>query len=469
MKYFLYPLLILCVSHSQLQSQCEFKLLASDGMGYEHFGQSVAIENDRMIVGAPSGGVDGIDPGWAYIYDWNGTVWKETKLLASDGEDFDRFGHDVDVLGDRVIVGAYWDHVNDTSSGSAYIFDLVDGVWEETQIAPSDGQDTDLFGRHVALAPDRAVVGAHWNTENGTESGAFYIYDWNGADWVETKITASDAAPGDNFGYGLSVDGDRIVVGAISDYFGTTKCGSVYIYDWDGTSWLESKIYPTDIQNARAFGISTAVQGDTIVVGAYLDEENGTNSGAVYIYIWDGSSWVETTKLTASDAAINNYYGGNVRIEDDRIIVGAVGYHTFRGKIYVYDWDGTSWVESSLLASDGTGYRRFSTGMDLSGERIVSGAYNEPDNGPQSGAVYEYGGPSSITVNTFSGSGIDWNDAVNWSLSAVPTICDHVVIPSDKNAVIIDGQTGFCYRLTVENNGELNLWKNAKLRVVSPH
>jgi len=470
MKYFFYSLILLCINYSQLQSQCEFKLLASDGTEYDHFGQSVAIENDRMIVGALTAGVGGKNTGWAYVYDWNGTVWEETKLLASDGEDFDRFGKDVDVLGDRVIVGAYWDYIDDTtSSGSAYIFDLVEGAWEETKIVPSDGEDTDLFGRHVALATDRAVIGAHLDDDNGTDSGSFYIYDWNGTSWVETKITASDGATGDDFGFGLSVDEDRIVVGSIGDYYNGYKSGSVYIYDWDGSNWVESKIYPSDPQHNLAFGISTAVQGDTIVVGAYLDTVNGTNSGSVYIYIWDGSTWVETTKLTASDGGINNYYGDPVRIEDNRIIVSAVGFNTFRGKVYVYDWDGSSWQESSLLASDGSAYKRFGTGLDISGERIVSGAYNEADNGTQSGALYEYGGPSGVSINTFIGNNTDWNDPANWSLALVPTTCNHVIIPDGKKAVIMDGQSGSCYRLTGENNGTLEIKKSATLNIMTPN
>ncbi len=468
MKYFFYSLLLLCMSHSQLQSQCEFKLLASDGTEYDHFGNSVAIDNDRMIVGAQSAGNNGKNTGWAYVYDWNGSEWEETKLVASDGENYDRFGKDVDVLGDRVVVGAYWDNINDTtSSGSVYLFDLVDGVWEETHLTPSDGEDTDLFGRHVALATDRVVVGSHKNDDDGPESGSFYIYDWNGTSWVETKITASDAWDGDNFGYGLSVDEDRIVVGSIGDYHNNFKSGSVYIYDWNGTSWVESKIYPSDPEHNLAFGISTAVQGDTIVVGAYLDTENGTNSGSVYIYIWDGSTWVETTKLTASDADINNYYGNPVRIEDNRILVTAVGYHTFRGKVYVYDWDGSTWQESSLLASDGTAYKRYGTGVDLSGPRIVSGAYNEADNGSQSGAVYEYGGPSSITINTFVGNNTDWNDPTNWSLNLTPTNCNHVIIPAGKSAVIMNGDSGSCYRLTAENSGTLEVETNATLNITS--
>lgn len=465
MKYILCSLLLLCLNNSELYSQCEYKLLASDGSERDNFGFSAAIENDRIIVGAKAGGeTNNNEPGWAYIYDWNGIEWEESKIISSDCDDHDRFGEDVDLVGDRVLVGARWFR----NGGAAYLYDLVGNSWVETKLTASDREIGDEFGRDLALGTDRVVVGAHGNDDNGTSSGSIYIYDWNGTSWDETKITASDAAEGDKFGFGVSIDQDRIVVGAIDDdNDGYDGGGSIYIYDWDGSDWIESKIYASDPEDNKAFGISTDVQGDTIVVGAYLeDSANGTNAGSVYIYIWDGFNW-EETKLTASDGGgTNHYFGGKVRIEDNRIVVGALGHAVFRGKIYIYDWDGSNWVETSLQASDGSAHKRFGASVDLSGERIVSGTYNDPTNGSAAGAVYIYD-PSHITTNTFIGSNSDWNDPTNWSLELVPTTCNHVIIPAGKNSIIMDGQTGSCFQLTTENNGTLEVMSNAILNIVT--
>ncbi|MHC4413642.1 MAG: hypothetical protein ACYS0G_00005, partial [Planctomycetota bacterium] len=129
-------------------------------------------------------------------------------------------------------------------------------------------------------------------------------YRWDGSSWVqEQKLLASDGAAGDHFGISVSVSGDVTVVGARLDDDNGTDAGSAYVYRWDGSSWAqEQKLLASDGAAADIFGHSVSVSGDVAVVGAYYDDDDGTDSGSAYVYRWDGSSWVQEQKLLASDA-----------------------------------------------------------------------------------------------------------------------------------------------------------------------
>ena len=113
-------------------------------------------------------------------------VYEDFKLLASDGASNDRFGSSVSISSDgtAAIVGALWDNDNGSFSGSAYIYKLVGGVWEETKLLASDGASDDDFGKSVSISSDgtTAIVGAHGDDDNGSYSGSAYIFDIDGPD-----------------------------------------------------------------------------------------------------------------------------------------------------------------------------------------------------------------------------------------------------------------------------------------------
>ncbi|MHC4272933.1 MAG: FG-GAP repeat protein, partial [Planctomycetota bacterium] len=160
------------------------------------------------------------------------------KILASDGADSDDFGMSVAVSGDVVVVGANRNDDNGADSGSAYVYRWNSSSWVETKLLPSDGAADDYFGHSVAVSGDVAVVGAHQNDDAGADSGSAYVFRWNGASWLETKLTASDGAAGDEFGFAVAVSGDVVVVGARGDDDNGDYSGSAYVYRWNGTSWV---------------------------------------------------------------------------------------------------------------------------------------------------------------------------------------------------------------------------------------
>jgi hypothetical protein len=249
------------------------KITASDGATGDYFGSSVAVGNGRIVVGATEDDDNGTSSGSAYIFDLDGT--QLAKITASDGAAGDYFGDSVAVGNGRIVVGARFDDDNGESSGSAYIFDL-DGT-QLSKITASDGVAFDIFGSSVAVGNGRIVVGAYGDDDKGTSSGSAYIFDLDGTQLA--KITASDGRKENYFGFSVAVGNGRIVVGA---YGNNNYQGSAYIFDLDGTQL--AKITTPDGATADYFGSSVAVGNGRIVVGAAQDGDNGFNSGSAYIY-----------------------------------------------------------------------------------------------------------------------------------------------------------------------------------------
>ena len=154
------------------------------------------------------------------------------------------------------------------------------GTTENVKITASDGAYDDRFGSSVAVGSGRIVVGAYRNDDIIPNSGSAYIFDLDGTN--EVKITASDAAGSDNFGISVAVGSGRIVVGAPYDNDNGFESGSAYIFDLDGNQL--TKITASDGASTDYFGYSVAVGSGRIVVGAYEDDDNGSNSGSAYIY-----------------------------------------------------------------------------------------------------------------------------------------------------------------------------------------
>ena len=215
----------------------------------------------------------------------------------------------------------------------------------------SDAQDGDNFGNSVAISGDYVVAGAPYEDDGGAQSGAAYIFERNlgGQDnWGQVKkLTASDAENSDLFGSSVSISGDYVVVGAYyEDDVGTDR-GAAYIYErnYGGPdNWGEVvKLSASDAQDDDIFGYSVAISGDYVVVGTWGEDGAGTNRGAAYIYernYGGPDNWGEVVKLSASDAQDSDYFGHSVTMSGDYVVVGAIledGAGTDRGAAYIYE------------------------------------------------------------------------------------------------------------------------------------
>ncbi|MDP6693784.1 MAG: FG-GAP repeat protein, partial [Phycisphaerales bacterium] len=116
----------------------------------------------------------------------------------------------------------------------------------------------------------------------------------------EAKLLPADGSSYDYFGYSVSISGNRALIGVYGDDDNGSNSGSAYVFNFDGSTWQEeAKLLPSDGASHEKFGISAAISGDTLVVGAYTDDDNGVSSGSAYIYRFDGSTWQEEAKLLA--------------------------------------------------------------------------------------------------------------------------------------------------------------------------
>ena len=379
----------------------EIKLLASDGAYQDSFGESVSISGDTAIVGAMFDGDNGEDSGSAYIFvrDINGNWSEQQKLLPSDGAAFDRFGAAVAISGDSVIIGAPISDFTDPvgSAGSAYVFVRdSNGTWSQQQkLTPSSGSDVGRFGSSVAIHNDSVIVGAPKDDFAGTDAGRAYVYarDSNG-NWSQQ----AQFAPGDIGEFAaVSVDihNDTAVV---SVYFDNNYRGSaeVYVRDTNGNWSRQQTLSASDAAITDFFGISVAVHNDTIAVGAYYDDDNGNNSGSAYVFVRDTNGiWSQQDKLLATDGSAVAFFGHMIAINGDRIVVGAKGdsfFATDAGSAYVFSRDiNNNWSQlQKLESSDLAGVDEYGGSVSIDADDIIIGAHWDDDNGTSSGSAYVY-------------------------------------------------------------------------------
>ncbi len=387
----------------------DMKLLASDAAAGDWFGFSVSVSGDTAVIGAYLDDDGGRDSGSAYVFRRSGTSWvQEAKLTASDAAAGDYFGWSVSVSGDTAVIGAYRDnHGVGLYSGAAYVFKRSGTSWvQEAKLTASDAAEGDWFGFSVSVSGDTAVIGALVDDDGGRDSGSAYVFKRSGTSWVqEAKLRASDAGANDQFGFSVSVDGDRVVIGA---YGYDDGGGWAYVFKRSGTNWVqEAKLTASDAGAHDRFGVSVSLSGDTAVIGAYKDDTAGWKAGAAYVFTRSGTTWTQEAKLTASDAGAN-YFGFSVSVSGDRAMMGAIGDNnagSWSGAAYVFKRSGTTWTqEAKLTASDAARGDSFGRSVSVSGDRAMIGAPYNDDGGSGSGSAYvvNIGTQTSDTLSQLS-------------------------------------------------------------------
>jgi hypothetical protein len=268
-------------------------------------------------------------------------------------------------------------------------------VNEEAKLLPADGSSYDYFGGSVAISGNRALIGVYGDDDNGSNSGSAYVFNFDGSTWQEeAKLLPSDGASHEKFGISAAISGDTLVVGAYTDDDNGVSSGSAYIYRFDGSTWQEeAKLLASDGASYDVFGYSVAIDGDLVLVGAYWDDDNGQDSGSAYIYRFDGSTWQEEAKLIASDGTSPGHFGKSVAISGNLALIGTP-YGSASGSAYIYRFDGKSWQEETKLipsdGSDGAPDDYFGGSVAISGNLVLIGAQDDDPAGNESGSAYIY-------------------------------------------------------------------------------
>jgi len=356
----------------------------------DRFGYSVAISGSTAIVGAYGDDNPGNSSGSAYLFDTT-TGAQTRKLVANDRAGGDYFGYSVGISGSTAIVGAWGD---DGRRGSAYLFDTTGAQIQK--LTASDRAISDYFGYSVAISGSTAIVGAYRADDNGYDFGSAYLFDT--ATGAQTqKLTASDGAAYDYFGYSVAISGNLAIVGAYRDDGYT---GSAYLFNTTTGDQI-AKLTAADGAESDYFGWSVGISGSTAIVGALYDDDNGGSSGAAYLFDLsdlDPSvvSLTETAKLLASDGAALDRFGISVALSGSTAIVGAWADDTNgigsrdNGAAYFYDIaDLQNPVETKLIAYDGAANDAFGYSVGISGSTAIVGAFQD-DDPSNSGSAYLY-------------------------------------------------------------------------------
>ncbi len=373
------------------------KLTADDGGAGDEFGRSVAVSGNTIIVGADGSNDSGENSGSAYVFVHSGAGWsQQAKLTADDAAALDIFGYSVSISGDTAIVGAPWDDDKGDGSGSAYIFVRSGTAWsQQAKLTASDGAASDWFGYSVAISGDTAIVGAYGDDDNGDLSGAAYIFTRTGTAWSQqAKLTPGDGAGGDQFGCFVAIDGDTVIVGAYGDDDKGNDSGAAYAFVRAGTSWSQqAKLTAIDGAALDSLGTTVDISGDTAVISAHGDDDCGDGSGSAYVFVRNGTSWSQQARLTPNDGATLDAFGF-AAVSGDTVIVGAHNDDDkgdSSGSAYIFTRNETSWSqEAKLTAGDGAAGDHFGWSVALSGGTAAVGALDDGDYGASSGSAYVY-------------------------------------------------------------------------------
>ncbi|MDN5864112.1 MAG: Ig-like domain-containing protein, partial [Gammaproteobacteria bacterium] len=314
----------------------EQRVTADDGTEGDVFGESVALDGNTALIGADGVTVGGnSEQGAVYVFSKSGTVWTQTqRLTASDGAELDQFGWSVALDGTTALVEARDAMIGFDRVGAAYVFEQSGGVWSQTaKLTASDGALGDQFGFSVALdgttalvAAEGAKVGPNFN------QGAVYVFDASGGSWTQTaKITAGDGASNDQFGHSIALDGTTALVGAWNAEAGANILqGAAYVFEKSGSAWTQTaKLVASDGAAQDRFGSAVALDGTTALVGAFVATVSSEdNAGAAYVFEESGGAWAQTAKLVPSDLAEDFEFGYAVALDGGSALVSAPFAHS---------------------------------------------------------------------------------------------------------------------------------------------
>jgi hypothetical protein len=282
----------------------------------DDFGLSVSLSGNRVLVGAPGDGTKAVGAGSAYLFDAaTGNLLRSFHNPTPSAGD--AFGWSLSVWGGQVLVGAPYDDTGATDAGSAYLYDAASGSLLHTLNNPAPAA-TDLFGWSVSMSANQMLAAAPLDDSGAADTGSVYLFDAATANLLHTLNNPTPAV-NDGFGNAVSLSGNRVLVGALNDDTGATDAGSAYLFDTTG-NLLRTFNNPTPAP-VDLFGYAVSLSGDRVLVGTPFDSTGGTYAGSAYLY--DGPTGKLLNTLTNPTPANGDQFGYAVSVSGERMLVGA--------------------------------------------------------------------------------------------------------------------------------------------------
>jgi hypothetical protein len=331
---------------------------------------------------------------------------EQAKLTASDASADDLLGRAVSIDGDLLVVGARTADTSELASGAAYVFRNTQNGWiEEQKLAANDPQSFAAFGTSVSISDDIIVVGARRADQAHIDSGAAYVFRHNGTSWIqEAKLVPDTGADLDQFGSSVGIAGNYVVLGAPGHDSEASDAGAAYIFWYNGSMWVQqTKLVASNPGLSDGFGWRVALGGDLAVVTSPLKQ-------AAYVFRRQGSSWPQESILTPNEATTADDWIEGVSVDGDMVVLGYIRVQpkptaarvssVLTGAAYVFHHDGISWSQvAKLTPSTATDFAYFGISVGLSKNRIVVGAEQDDVPGSNRGSAF-----------VFKRSGSIWNE-----------------------------------------------------------
>lgn len=360
------------------------------------FGSCVAIDGDTLVVGSPYDTFGAkTEEGSVSVRRWDGSEWREEAVLRIPQGSFiagSHFGASVAISGDTVVVGApdaafSWDGAR---RGYAFTYRRAAGRWSWETIVGGSGRRFNSFGAAVAISGQTMIVSEPGDEPNGvTDCGSVFVFDRIGSDWTfRQTLLASARSSSDYFGNSLAISGDTIVVGMMRDdmiisYYPMQFIfdqGSARVFTRSAGEWTETAML-TDPEGGGDdnFGNSVAIDGDTILVGSFNDtNDSGFHAGSAHLFRRGSGTWTHATTILSPMPSYFSQFGNSVSLSGSTLLIGAANTDVSfenQGAAFVYV-DGVSGPtpQATLLAPDGTYADFFGWATAISGDVAVVGA-----------------------------------------------------------------------------------------------
>lgn len=452
-------------------SQQSQKLFASDGVTLDDFGSKISTDGTTLVIGARFADFTGADNGAAYVYTRTGSTWTFVQRLTSStvaSNMAESFGASVAVEGNTIVIGAHKaDKTPNRDCGAFYIFQNTGGVWSQVQkVWAPDFSADDHFGWSISLEGGTILVASPEDDDKGVDGGSIYVYSLSGSTATYTgKLYGTDTVAGDAFGKSLDRDGNTLVVGAHGHDTPYLYGGAAYVFSLSGGVWTQSaKLTASDIAPGDQFGFGVSASGNRVLVSSIAADPKGSDSGAAYVFVRGANgAWTQEQKLTASDGAAGDNLGRGLSLEGNVAVIGSVGkttYGAFSGEAYLYSLGATGWTEDQkLFASDPTTDARFGYWVEGNGngEFIIS-ADQAPGATTLTGAAYVH----TVTAPFDCSSAPDGTACNDGNLCTTGETCQAgecvagsaVVCPAPTSCQVsnaCDATTGQCLAVAMAN------------------
>lgn len=383
----------------------------------EDFGFSVSISGNTVVVGDPDATFSGGDPnkGGAFVFVGPGPVWGLQQSIEINNSTGDRFGESVAVDGDRLVVGAPgFNFLGIDDTGQAFVFTRSGSTWALTQVLGFSVSANNAIGQSVDISGDTLVISSAGNFDSSLPGSAL-VFIFSGGSWgLEQQLVPSDSAAGDHFASGVALDGNTIAA---------TADGGGYVFTRSGTTWSEQQ--KLTLSGSDLDGLRVALDQDTVVIGAPFTDGI---KGKAFVFTRSGTTWTQSQTLTADDGTSFDFFGLSVAIDGNKIIIGApeAGPGTAGpGAAYIFEASCAPTLSCPVNITTNTAPNQCSAVVNYS-LPTVGGDCQNPDTPictPPSGSVFSKGATQvNCSVSDSSGATANCSFTVTVSDTQAPQI-----------------------------------------------